>query len=170
VYIGHAGLALFAKSRSRRLSLALLVAVAFAPDWIEWALGVKAGNTGSRATMLSHSVVSVAIGATLAALAALAARRTWREAFTLFALYTSHWLADFLTGRKPTWPHGPVLGLMLYDRPMIDFGMEAVLAVACSLAYLRTLPPGEGRVPRWTLPVLLVALQAAFTIGMQQTG
>ena len=169
MYTGHAGLALFAKSRSQRLSLALLVAIAFAPDWIEWALGAKRGSE-TRATMLSHSIVAVAIGATLAALVALAARRTWREAFTLFALYTSHWLADFLTGRKPTWPHGPIVGLGLYDRPVLDFTMEALLGLACTFAYLRTLPPGKTRVPRWSVPVFLLVLQAAFNLGMQRTG
>lgn len=169
MYTGHAGLALFAKSRSRRLSLALLVAVAFAPDWIEWAMGAKRG-AATRATMLSHSIISVAAGATLAALLALAVRRSGREAFTLFALYVSHWLADFLTGRKPTWPHGPTVGLGLYDHPFVDFAMEAAICIACSVAYLRTLPEGEGRVPRWTVPAVLVALQAAFNIGMQGTG
>jgi len=169
VYTGHAGLALFAKSRSRRLSLALLVAVAFAPDWIEWAMGAKRG-TDTRATMLSHSIVAVAVGATVVALLALVVRRSWREAFTLFALYVSHWLVDFLTGRKPTWPHGPVVGLGLYDHPVVDFAMEAALCVLCSLAYLRTLPPGEGRVPRWSMPVFLVLLQVAFNVGMQGTG
>lgn len=168
MYTGHAGLALFARSRSQRLSLALLVAVAFAPDWIEWALGAKRG-AATRATMLSHSIVAVAVGATLAALLALAARRTRREAFTLFALYTSHWLVDFLTGRKPTWPHGPTVGLALYDYPVLDFGMEALLCVVCSIAYLRSLPPGAGKIPRWSVPVGLVALQLAFNLGMQRT-
>ncbi len=169
MYIGHAGLALFAKSRRQRLSLALLVAVAFAPDWIEWSLGAKRGQA-TRATMLSHSIPSVLAGAALVGIVAFAARRRWSEALTRFLLYASHWAADFLTGRKPTWPHGPVMGLALYDHPLADFALESALAVACSLAYLRGIPQEGRRIPGWTVPVVLVGLQAAFNLGMGRTG
>lgn len=165
MYIGHAGLALLAKSRSQRLSLALLVAVAFAPDWIEWALGAKRGYT-TRATLLSHSIPAVAVGATVVAVGALLARRTRGESLTLFLLYVSHWLVDFVTGRKPTWVHGPAVGLTLYDHPALDFVLESAIAVACAIAYIRTLPPGRRRIPAWTVVAVLVLLQAAFNLGM----
>ena len=99
MYIGHAGLALFAKSRRQRLSLALLVAVAYAPDWIEWAVGVKHGFA-SRGALLSHSIPAVAVGASLVALGALLARCTRGEAGALFLLYASHWAVDFVTGGR----------------------------------------------------------------------
>ena len=38
MYAGHAGIALYAKSRAQRVPIALLVPVAFAPDWIQWTL------------------------------------------------------------------------------------------------------------------------------------
>jgi hypothetical protein len=28
--------------------------------------------------------------------------------------YVLHWPADFITGHKPTWPGGPIVGLDLY--------------------------------------------------------
>jgi hypothetical protein len=65
VFAGHAALALFAKSRAPRIPIALLVPVAFAPDWIE--LIGEAFHQYNRE--LSHSIVSVGIGATVVALA-----------------------------------------------------------------------------------------------------
>ena len=44
--------------------MALLVPVAFAPDWIEWFFD----PTGHRNREISHSLVSVGIGATIVAL------------------------------------------------------------------------------------------------------
>lgn len=169
MYIGHAGLALFAKSRRARLSLALLVAVAFAPDWIEWAFGAK-GGFASRGAVLSHSIPAVLVGAALVAGGALLARCSRGDALALFALYLSHWAVDFVTGVKPTWPGGPALGLSLYDRPWLDFAVESVLALACAVAYLRTLPRPVRRVPAWSLLTLVVVLQAAFDVGLRSVG
>ena len=89
----------------RGIPLALLVPVAFAPDWIEWFARRRSGHDNRE---LSHSLVSVAIGATLVALGLLArARGSAATRSCVWLLYASHWAADFITGLKPTWPGGP---------------------------------------------------------------
>src|SRR4030081_3748783 len=48
---------------------------------------------------------------------------------------------DGITGYKPTWPGGPMIGLKLYDHPVADFVAEAVVIAIGALLYARTLPP-----------------------------
>ena len=64
MYAGHAALATLAKSFRVRVPMALLVPVAFAPDWIEWLC--DAAGYGNRE--ISHSLVAVGIGACLTSL------------------------------------------------------------------------------------------------------
>lgn len=159
MYAGHAAIALLVKGVRPRIPLAVLVPVAFAPDWIEWvfyALGHDNRN-------LSHSLVSVGFGAALVGLIYWAARRTPRDAVAVSLTYVSHWAADFITGIKPTWPGGPQVGLLLYGHPAADVALESVVIVLCWLVYLRSLPPTARRRPASLLiPVGLIALQIGF--------
>jgi hypothetical protein len=160
VYAGHAALALLAKSRRPKLPLLLLVPVAFAPDWIEWVCDAF----GFSNKAISHSLVSVGIGATLVALLWFAANaRDAGGAGVLWLLYGSHWAADFITGTKPTWPGGPDVGLMLYAHPGWDAVMECVIIVLCWLAYRRSLPTeSRNRALTGLIPLGLIAMQIAF--------
>lgn len=136
--------------------MALLVPVAFAPDWVEWI--ADAFHDHNR--VLSHSLVSVAIGATVVAAIYWLASRSAADAAIVWATYASHWPADFITGLKPTWPGGPTVGLMLYDHAVWDVIVESVLVVLCWLYYLRSVPPESRR----RSIVLLIPLGM---IGMQ---
>src|SRR5829696_6609090 len=107
MYAGHAALALLAKARRPRVPLALLVPLAFAPDWVE---GIAAA-LGRHNRMISHSLVSVGIGATLFAAIYWLVTRSAADAAAVRLTYVSHWPADFITGIKPTWPGGPMVGL-----------------------------------------------------------
>jgi hypothetical protein len=49
-------------------------------------------------------------------------------------------LLDWITGYKPTWPGGPMIGLQLYDHPLADFVAEGITIVIGTLLYARTLP------------------------------
>lgn len=159
MYAGHAAIALLAKGKRPRVPLALLVPVAFAPDWIEWICAAF----GNRNPQISHSLVSVGIGATLVALIYGAARRDWSGAFAVALTYASHWPADFLTGLKPTWPGGPTVGLYWYARPVYDLSIEILLIAAAWIAYRRSLPPeSERRQMAWLVPGGLVVMQLAF--------
>jgi hypothetical protein len=192
VFAGHAALALFAKSRAPRIPIALLVPVAFAPDWIE--LIGEAFHQYNRE--LSHSIVSVGIGATVVALAYAAvvilrersdqtiATESGRSfaslrmtggslrmtggslrmtTLVLWLTYVSHWPADFITGIKPTWPGGPTVGLLIYAHPLGDILVECALIVVCWLAYTRSLPTvSRKRAINFLIPLGLIGMQIVF--------
>jgi multisubunit Na+/H+ antiporter MnhB subunit len=150
---------MLAKSARPRIPIALLVPVAFAPDWIEWVFDAA----GHRNREISHSLVSVGIGATLVALAYFIATRQRVDAFAVWLTYVSHWPADFITGLKPTWPGGPTVGLFMYGRPYTEFVIEAVVIVSCWFAYRRSLPvAARDRRLGLLVPVGLIAMQLAF--------
>jgi hypothetical protein len=162
VVIGHAGLALLAKSRRPLVPLALLGAVSYGPDIVETVFSAF----GRWNTMLSHSLVSIAICSTLAAvLYRMFARASFPDVATVWLVYVSHWPADFITRSKPTWPGGPEVGLNLYDRPAADFVLESVLVLVCWLVYRRTLAPGSRarRFAVWALAFAIV-VQVGFAV------
>ncbi len=156
MYAGHAAIATYVKGVRPRISLALLIPVAFAPDWIEW-LG-DAVHYQNR--MLSHSLVSVGIGATLVAAIYALVTRELGDACWLWMTYASHWAADFITGHKPTWPGGPEVGLSLYDHAVWDTLLESAIVVVCWRVYLRTIPnEARRRGDVWIAPAGLIVLQ-----------
>jgi hypothetical protein len=67
--------------------------------------------------------------------------RDWTGAIVVAAVVISHMLLDWITGYKPTWPGGGMIGLKLYERPVLDFIVEGVLIAIGALLYGRTLPP-----------------------------
>lgn len=163
MYVGHAALALFAKSRRPRLALALLVPVAFAPDWIQWILDAF----GWTRPALSHALLTVTVGAVVVAVVyrVLVRRQAATgDAIVLWLVYMSHWAADFLTGTtKATWPGGPHVGLGLYGHPAWDFLLEMTLAVICWLAYRRSLTAdARTRAVGWMMPAGLALMQIGF--------
>ena len=162
MYAGHAGLALFATSRRPRVPIAVLVPVAFAPDWIQWTLGAL-GITQN--TSISHSLVSVLLGATVIGAAYWGVARSFAAGAIVWLTYLSHWPADFITAVKPIWPNGRELGLNLYQHPMLDVVVESLFVVVCWIAYHRSLTT-EARARRtvWLIPVGLVALQIGFML------
>lgn len=166
MYAGHAAIALYAKSRRTRISLALLVPVAFAPDWIEWVLSVPAGVVTERDRFLSHALVSVVPCAIAVALVywLVAGRRDasprLADAAAVCCVYLSHWCADFITGIKPTWSGGPMVGLAFYSHPWWDAALECALVLGCWWEYRRSLPPPSRlREIGWVIPGSLVVLE-----------
>ena len=166
MYAGHAALALLAKAKRPRIAIALLVPVAYAPDWIEWV----ADALGHHNREISHSLVSVAIGASVVALVYWLATHAWPDAAVLWLVYASHWPADYITGLKPTWPGGPMVGILLYTRPVLDAWLESALVVACWLAYRHSLrAPVRRRAMLVLIPLGLIAMQLVFE-ATQQSG
>lgn len=123
--VGHAGPALVAKRVCPAVPLLLLVVAGYGPDIVEVALR----PFGLVNRELSHSLVAVAMGATLMAVGWMVTRGGAREAAAIWLTYASHWPLDFITGHKPTWPGGPVVGLDLYSHWWIWLIELAVLAV-----------------------------------------
>src|SRR3569833_1409184 len=108
--LGHAGVAFAAKRFSPRVPLWLLIGAAYGPDAIEITFRVF----GRYNTELSHSLISVGVCASVLAALYAAITRDAGWARLLWLTYALHWPADFITGHKPTWPGGPIVGLDLY--------------------------------------------------------
>lgn len=159
MYVGHAAIAALLKGKRPRVSIALLVPVAFAPDWIDsFSHLVHHPNA-----FVSHSLVSVAIGATLCGLLYGWWSRSVGDGLVVWLAYASHWPADLITGVKPTWATGPMLGLELYAHPVWDFLIESALVLVCWLVYRQSLPvQSRRRSIGLLIPLGLIGMQVIF--------
>jgi hypothetical protein len=157
VYVGHLGFALAGKGVRRDAPLWLLVLAAQGCDWLQVIACTRNPDTSA---MWSHSVPAVAALVVAFALAGYLLTRSGAVALVGGAVALSHIAADYITGLKPTWPGGPVVGLDLYAHPAADFFVESVVIAAGWLLYRRSLPlEARSRRLTWALLVLLVGGQ-----------
>jgi hypothetical protein len=134
----------------------VLLVAAYAPDWVDTGLCfVGAYNPQG---MLSHSLPVVALLALLGFFAYGILTRDWTAAGVVAAVVVSHMLLDWITGSKPTWHGGPMIGLELYERPAADFIAEGVVIAIGAVLYAKTLPP--RRRPWLDLSAMLGSLLA----------
>ena len=138
MYIGHVGAALAAKRARKSIGLLVLLIATYTPDWVDTGLCV-AGKYSDK-QLLSHSIPAVLLFALIAFAAYSVSTRDLKGALVVGAVAVSHMLLDWITGEKPTWPGGPMIGLRLYDRPVVDFAVEAMIIAVGAALYARTLP------------------------------
>jgi hypothetical protein len=131
--IGHAGIALLVKRARPRISLPLLIVAAYGCDIVE----ILFRLLGHDNRELSHSLISVGVLATVMAGAYFFATRRPADAAAVWVTYVLHWPADFITGKKPTWPGGPSVGLMFYSYPLQEALFEILVLAICLAIYLR---------------------------------
>ena len=154
MYIGHVGAALAGKRVRTSIGLLPLLVATYTPDWVD--TGMCLAGAYSPHEMLSHSVPAVLVLALLGFSCYSLVARDWTGGLIIAAVILSHMLLDWITGSKPTWPGGPMIGFHLYDHPIADFAAEGTVVLIGALLYARTLPP---RRRRWTdLSVMLGAL------------
>ena len=139
MYIGHVGAALAAKRVRTSIGLLVLLIATYAPDWID--TGLCLAGAYNPQGMLSHSIPAIALISALGFAAYATATRDWRAALVVAGLILSHMFLDWITGYKPTWSGGPMIGLRFYDHPIADFIAESAVIVIGALLYARTLPP-----------------------------
>ena len=139
MYIGHVGAALAAKRVRPSIGLLVLLVATYAPDWID--TGLCVGGAYNPEGMLSHSIPAIALFAALGFAVYATTTRDWSAALVVAAVILSHMFLDWITGYKPTWPGGPMIGLRFYDHPVADFIAEGVVIVIGALLYTQTLPP-----------------------------
>jgi membrane-bound metal-dependent hydrolase YbcI (DUF457 family) len=143
MFLGHVGAALGAKRLVPAATIGALVVATYLPDWADAALCAAGQYRDTQ--MYSHSIAAVAVLAFLAAGYQIVRGRSRAVATAVALVVISHLLLDYLTGTKPTWIGGPMIGLGLYSHPVIDFALEAaVIALGWSL-YRATLPPMPRR-------------------------
>ena len=157
--IGHLGIAaalgtmLRAPMRTGRLIA--LCAAAFAPDVVDGLLAL-AGECNP-VGLYSHTIPAVALEAAVVGGLALLLTNS-RAAAALFAtVVVLHPVGDFFTGSKLLLPGGDVHGLNLYDRALIDFILEASLAVGGWWLIRRAAIAPRWAISKWTLAAFLVA-------------
>ena len=154
MYIGHVGAALGAKRVRTSIGLLVLLIATYTPDWVD--TGLCLAGAYNPEGMLSHSIPAIALFSVLGFAAYATATRDWRAALVVAAVIMSHMFLDWITGYKPTWPGGPMIGLRFYDHPIADFIAEATVIVIGALLYARTLPPRKR--PWIDVSVMLGAL------------
>lgn len=160
MYAGHVGIALGAKGLRSSLPLWALIIASQLPDWTD-ATVCLAGVTNSTPGMYSHSFPAIATLTIVGALLYLVATRDVAGSAFIGVLIISHALGDYVTGLKPTWSGGPMIGLQLYRHPGLDFVVEAVVILVGWMLYRASFPK-ERQSSRdvWMLLGVLLALQA----------
>jgi membrane-bound metal-dependent hydrolase YbcI (DUF457 family) len=164
MYVGHVGAALAGKRARQSIGLAVLLIATYVPDWVD--TGLCLAGAYNPEGMVSHSIPSVLVFAALGFAGYGIVRRDWRGALVVAAVIVSHLLFDWLTGYKPTWPGGPMIGLRLYSRPIADFIVEALVILAGALLYAKTLPPRRRPWAGVTIMAgALIALQLSIDVA-----
>lgn len=111
--------------------------------------------------MFSHSFGAIALLTLIATVAYLVVTRDLVGAAFVGALVVSHVLGDYVTGLKPTWSGGPLIGLQLYRHPAWDFVVEGVVILTGWLIYRASLSRERRSAHEtWALLGVLLALQA----------
>ena len=170
MYAGHIGFGLGAYSFRKTLPLWLVLVAAQIPDWLDAGYCVADISRGANG-MYTHGFIPVGAAAIVFALLAYAITRDVTGTLIVALVVVSHWGLDYFTGTKPTWPGGPVVGMNLYARPMVDFALESATILAGWLLYRRTLPKSV-RNHAWTYATLLmlctlqVLAGAAFALSL----
>ena len=156
MYIGHVGAALAGKRMRVGVGLLVLLVATYTPDWIDTGLCLTGWYDPRE--MLSHSIPAIALFAAVGFVSYALVTRDRAGGVVVALVILSHMFLDWITGTKPTWPGGPMIGLELYSHPIADFIAEGVVIVFGASIYARTLPQ---RNPPWLgMTIMLGALLA----------
>lgn len=168
MYLGHAGVALGAKGIRPGIPLLVLLIATYAPDWVDSGLCIV-GAYDPRG-MLSHSLPVVALLAALAVAAYSVSERDLASGLVVAGVVISHMALDWVTGYKPTWPGGPMIGLRLYGQPVLNLIVEGLVIALGVFLYRRSLPTRRrGWIDLATMLGALIVMQAVVTIARALT-
>ena len=168
MYLGHVGIALGVKGMRREVSLLVLLVATYAPDWIDGGLCVV-GAYDPRG-MFSHSFPAIALLVVIVLTIFRVKKRDMISGLVVCAVVMSHMIFDWITGYKPTWPGGPMIGLRLYSHPVANLVLEMVVILIGVFLYRRSLPP---RARPWidlaAMAGVLIAMQAIIIVARALT-
>lgn len=153
---GHVAIAMAAHGLRSSIPLWVLILASQLPDWADAAFctaGIRSAVPGT----LSHGFVPIGILAAAASMAWFARSRSTAGSLIVAAVVITHAVGDYVTGTKPTWPGGPMIGLELYSKPMLDFLFESAVIGVGWLLYRRSFPAGK-RDSRNVLMLIIVLL------------
>lgn len=182
MFVGHFGVGLAAKKLAPRVSLGTFLLSVQLADLL-WPvlllLGVehvrilpglmKASALDFYDYPVSHSLVALAGWAIVFGAVYFFLRRDRAAALLLAAGVLSHWLLDFAMHRPdmPVLPHGPYLGLGLWNSVSATLAVEGVLYAAGIWIYLKATRAKDriGTFSLWALLALLAAVWLASLFG-----
>jgi len=156
MFVGHVGVAIGAFGIRTTVPLWLLILASQLPDWAD-ATFCLAGVRSDVPGILSHSIPAVIVLAAAAALAGYVISRDGAGSALLALVVASHYVGDYFTGIKPTWPGGAMIGWQLYRQPALDFILEGAVIIAGWTLYRRSFPD-DRRSSREVIAVLVVLL------------
>ena len=163
---GHVAVAMGTYGIRRTIPLWLLIIASQLPDWADASICTM-GITSPVPGLYSHSFIAIGLMSAGAFAVSYFLSRDARGSLLAGALVLSHAFGDYVTGWKPTWAGGPMIGMELYRRPALDFVFETLVIVAGWLVYQRSFE-AERRYSRDLIALLLVliAIQAGGNILM----
>ena len=116
---------------------------------------------------ITHSLVGAAAWAGIFAGVWLAVRRKRRAAALLAAGVISHWVLDVIAHRPdmPVLPHGPYLGLGLWNSIPATLVVELTMFAIGISVYVRSGGAGRHRVSFWLFMAFLLVVYFAAAFG-----
>jgi len=162
MYAGHLGFALGASSFRKTIPLWLLLLAAELPDWMDAGVCSLGMDRGPFA-LYTHGIPIVSALALTLAVVYAAFMRDAFGGFIVAVTVISHYGLDLLTGVKPTWAGGPIIGLALYDRAFIEITLE-LLTIGLGWALYRHGIPEERR-NAWQVYAVLASLLIFQAVG-----
>jgi len=151
VIVGHVGVAAAARSGWRRTSFPWLLVACVAPDLVD--IGFAVAGVCNPYGLYSHTVYAAALIAAVVGGAALLVTGSRATALASALMVFLHLPLDLVTGHKIFWPGGPMMGLDVYSRPIVDFAIEAPILLAGWVLLRRS-----RSAPAWATSVLALWL------------
>ena len=174
MFIGHNAVAFAAKKAAPRTSLGVLMGAAMLADLV-WPIllltGVEhvrihRGDTAFTSLQFTdypwtHSLAMAAAWSVAAAILYWIVARYGRGALVVGVCVFSHWVLDWITHRPdlPLYPHGPKVGLGLWNNPIATIGVESAMFAIGILIYRDTTKPRDriGAIGMWAFIIFLAA-------------
>jgi predicted ABC-type sugar transport system permease subunit len=170
--VGHFGVAYGVRALDKRepdvrVSLLWLLTAAIAPDLLDgvYALTKYCNSDG----VMSHSLPAVAILAVVFGAASFLHTRNTTTALVVAGTVLLHLPPDYITGHKPLWLGGPVVGLYIYQWSWLDFLIEVPVIVGGWWMLRRTRFTPSLAVSGLALAVML-SVQGAIDLRVQVKG
>jgi membrane-bound metal-dependent hydrolase YbcI (DUF457 family) len=180
MFIGHYAVAFASKRLAPQTSLGLLMVAALLLDLI-WPIlvllevehvRIEPGNTSFTplnfvSYPISHCLVAAIGCATLFAILSYAVTRYRAGTVVLWFGVVSHWVLDFITHRPdmPLYPSGPVVGLGLWNYPVVAVIIESLMYAVGVWIYLRV-PRERDKIGKWAVWIFVIVVAVFYVVNI----
>ena len=119
--------------------------------------------------LYSHTLPAVVLIAALTGAIAYFATNQRATGALAAMLVLAHLPLDYVTGFKLFWPGGELMGLRLYELPLADFGLEALIVVG-GWWLVRSRPSAPRWATGWVALAALLLVQGALDVAGARGG